>query len=103
MLDGEPKEIFRRAQSYVPQASKREEAIAFTDSIKARTDEEYLLEDRYRGSVFNVQVDGGSRTYYLEGQKEVDPWQSKLVVFVGVLMSAFGLIGLVLDRKLSRV
>ena len=103
VLDGEPKEIFRRAQSYVPQASKREEAIAFTDSIKARTDEEYLLEDRYRGSVFNVQVDGGSRTYYLEGQKEVDPWQSKLVVFVGVLMSAFGLIGLVLDRKLSRV
>ncbi len=32
----------------------------------------------------------------------IDSWQSKLVVFVGVLMTMFGLIGLFLEMKLSR-
>lgn len=35
-------------------------------------------------------------------ETEIDPWQSKLVVFVGVLMVVFGLIGIFLERKLSR-
>ena len=102
VLDGEPKEIFRHPQQYVPQSSSREEMFAFTDSIKARIDEDYLLDNDYRGSVFNVAVEGGSRTYYLDGQRETDPWQSKLVVFVGLLMAVFGIVGLGLERKFSR-
>ncbi len=101
--DGEPKEIFRHTQEFIPESGERDEAIAFLDSIKARIDEDFLLESTYRGSVFNVAVAGGSRTYYIDGDVEIDPWQSKLVVFLGVLMSALGLIGLLLDRKLSRL
>jgi len=102
VLDGEPKEIFRRPQQYVPEAAGRDAGIEFEDSIKARIDEAYMLDREFHGNVFNVRVDGGSRTYYLEAATEVDPWQNKLVVFLGVLMSILGFIGIVLDRKLSQ-
>ena len=88
VLDDEPKEVFRlRAQD---------------DDIVSRIDEDFLLEHEYRGSVFNIDVDGGSRTYYIEGSRELDPWQNKAVMFLGVLMSVFGLTGLVPDRKHDR-
>jgi hypothetical protein len=49
-----------------------------------------------------VPVKGGSRTYRLRRETEIDPWQNKAITFVGVLMLVFGTIGLVLERKLSR-
>ena len=102
VFDGESKEIFRRPDKFVPEAAKQEAEIEFLDSINARIDEVYLQDSEFHGNIFNVEVDGGSRTYYLENETEIDPWQSKLVVFVGVLMLIFGLIGIVLERKLSR-
>ncbi len=102
VLDGESKEIFRNAQQSVSRAAARETEIEFLDSINARLDEVYLRDSEFHGSIFNVEVDGGSRTYYIDGKTEVDPWQSKLVVFVGVVMALFGSIGILLERKLSR-
>jgi hypothetical protein len=86
----------------VDSPSRQPVAIEFLDSITARTDEIYLQDSGFRGNVFNVEVAGGSRTYYLLDETEVDPWHSKLVVFVGVLMLIFGLIAIFLERKLSR-
>ena len=37
----------------------------------------------------------------IEGETEIDPWQSKLIVFLGVIMTVFGAIGLLLERKLA--
>ncbi len=88
-------------QSYLSKL-EHEERAQFMNSIRDRVDEEYHLVSDIRGNIYNVAVPGGSRTYYLQGDTEIDPWQSKLVVFVGVLMSIFGLIGLFLERKLSR-
>ncbi len=102
VLDGEPKEIFRDPQRFVPKAAGRDETLIFLDSISARTDEVFLQDSEFRGGVFNVDVDGGSRTYYMAGSKEIDPWQSKLVVFFGIVMFILGLIGVFLERKLSR-
>ncbi len=102
MFDGESKEIFRHAGQFIPEAAERSAVIEFLDSIKARTDEVYLQVSEFRGHIFNVEVDGGSRTYYLENETEIDPWRSKLVVFAGVVMAMFGLIGIILERKLSR-
>lgn len=102
VFDGESKEIFFRPQLFIPEAAERDVAIEFLDSIKARIDEVYLLDREFHGNVFNVTVEGGSRTYFLEDDTEIDPWQSKLVVFVGVLMTIFGLTGIFLERKLSR-
>ena len=47
----------------------------------------------------SLEVGGGSRTYYLQDDTEIDPWQSKLIVFVGVLMTMFGLVGLFLEKN----
>lgn len=102
VFDGESKEIFHRPDQFIPEAAEREVAIEFLDSINARIDEVYLQDSEFHGNIFNVEVSGGSRTYYLENETEIDPWQSKLVVFVGVLMLIFGLIGIFLERKLSR-
>ncbi len=72
------------------------------DSIRARTDEVYRRSEKFQGMIFNVAVDGGSRTYYLEAETEIDPWQSKFVVFIGLLMAISGMTGIILDRTLSR-
>ncbi len=88
ILDGESKEFFQRSHA--------------RELVDQRRNEEYLTTWEYRGNVFNVPVDGGSRTYYLDGHRETDPWQNKGVTFIGLLLGVFGAIGLVLERKLSR-
>jgi transcriptional regulator with XRE-family HTH domain len=102
ILEGESKEIFRRPHSSISEAAERDERAKFMDAIRVRVDEEYLLTSDFRGNVYNLEVGGGSRTYYLQDDTEIDPWQSKFVVFVGVLMTMFGLVGLFLEKKLSR-
>ena len=102
VLDGEPKELFRDPERFISKAADRDEFVSVLDSVVARTDEAFLKDSEYHGSVFNVEVDGGSRTYYIDGSKEIDPWQSKFVVFVGIVMLVLGLVGVLLERKLSR-
>lgn len=100
VLEGESKEIFRDAEHFFSRTD--ETAMKFLDSINDRLDEVYLHESKFRGVVFNVKVNGGSRTFYLEHDTEIDPWQSKFFVFAGIFLAMLGLIGIVLERKLSR-
>ena len=93
VLDGESKEIFVRDQ--YPRDQRSEQMIE-------RRDEDFLTTWEYRGNVFNVSVDGGSRTYYFDGERETDPWQNKGIVFLGLLLGVFGSVGLLLERKLSK-
>ena len=102
VLEGESKEIFENPHMTIPDSIEQKQRVAFMDSIKARIDEEFVLASDFRGDVYNIGVKGGSRTFYLRDVTEIDPWQSKLVVFLGVLMAMFGLIGLILEKKLSR-
>ncbi len=101
VLAGESKEIFYDPAKAVPRVADHDEVVRITDSIKARVDEQYILVNDYRGDIYNIEVEGGSRTYYLTNSRSTHPWQSKLVVFVGVLMTMFGVIGFLLERKLS--
>lgn len=101
VLEGEPKEIFSSPGRFMPNGGDREEANEYMNSINARLDEVFLQERVFLGDAFNVEVEGGSRTYYLTSDTEVDPWQSKLVVFFGVIMTVLGIFGVVLERKLS--
>ncbi len=102
VLEGEPKEIFNDPSRFMPGGIGREEVNEYMNSINARTDEVFLQERGFLGDAFNVAVDGGSRTYYLSSETEVDPWQGKLVVFFGVIMTVLGLIGIIMERKLAR-
>jgi transcriptional regulator with XRE-family HTH domain len=100
VLEGESKEVFRDPQ--VPRGADNEQAAAIVNAIRARIDEDFLRTEAFTGNVFNVPVEGGSRTYYLQNNTRVDPWQNKAITFLGVLMFVFGIIGLVLEKKLSR-
>lgn len=100
--EGEPKEIFRRPQMAVAELADHQARAAAGDAIRARINEDFVLSSRFRGSIFNVKTDGGSRTYYLQSETEIDPWQNKGVTFLGVLLAILGLAGIALERKLSR-
>lgn len=99
VLEGESKEIFRNPP--IPRGADGAEANAIVNGILDRVDEDYLRMDAFAGELFNVPVEGGSRTYYLHSEQQIDPWQNKAVTLVGVVMLAFGAVGLLLERKLS--
>lgn len=102
VLEGEPKELFANPGAFVPGHFSPELRLKYVDAIRARYDEDFLQRTQYLGDVFNTRVDGGSRTYYLQNETEIDPWQNKFVVFIGVLLSVFGLVAISLEKKLSR-
>ncbi len=102
VLEGESKEIFINPHRILPEASDRDATNQFLDSIKVRVDEVYLQRSEFYGNIYNVMVPGGSRTYTLQSKTEYNPWQNKFIVFIGVLMTILGLIGIVLESKLSR-
>ena len=97
--EGESKEIFRNP--LIPRGADPAEANRILNDIQDRADEDYLRTSSFAGEIFNVPVDGGSRTYYLHNEQQVDPWQNKAVTFIGVIMLAFGAVGLLLERKLA--
>ena len=99
--DGESKLVFYDPQRSMPRGLDREAETGFLNSIAARANEDYLLLSEFHGNFYNVEVEGGSRSYRLTSETEIDPWQSKLVVFIGVLMTVLGLTGIFLERKLS--
>ena len=104
VLEGEPKEIFSNPHRFLSRGVRSEDQAAFNKelaAITARTNEMYLLLKGNRGSVFNEPVTGGSRTYYFQGEMVIDPWQSKLIVFIGIFMLVLGVTGIFLERKLS--
>lgn len=99
VLEGEPMEIFREQNP--PLGLSQEERDRYRYDLYARTDKHYIQSEEYAGELFNKAVEGGSRTYYLRGDTEIDPWQNKAVTAIGLLMLVFGSIGIVLERKLS--
>lgn len=99
VLEGESKEIFRNPP--IPRGADDAQGAAIRNQMLARVDEDYLRTEAYAGEIFNVPVEGGSRTYYLHSDQQIDPWQNKAVTFVGIVMLAFGTVGLLLERKLS--
>ena len=100
VMEGESKEIFEEQR--IPLGADHDTVNTIRNAIMDRIDEDYLRTDRYAGNIFNIPVEGGSRTYRLRGKTEIDPWQNKAITFVGVLLLVFGIVGLVLEKKLSR-
>lgn len=99
VLEGESKEIFRHPP--IPRGADGRESAELMNAILDRVDEDYQRTDTFAGEIFNVPVEGGSRTYYLHSEQQIDPWQNKAITFIGVIMLVFGAVGLLLERKLS--
>ena len=95
--DGESKEIFEQKYNIYRQPVDR------APDIQARMDEVYVTTRSYRGDVFSLPVDGGSRTFFMtDGREGLEPWQNKAVAALGVLLLMLGVTGIVLEKKLSR-
>lgn len=87
---GEPKEIF-------------EEEARDSPDIESRIDQDYFVTRYYRGDIFVVPVDGGSRTYSMTNVfPNAIAWQNQAVATLGVLLLVLGVTGIMLEKKLSR-
>lgn len=94
VLEGEPREVFRNPHLGVSSAATADEINAAVDRIRSRIDEVFWPSTEFLGTMFNMPVDGGSRTWYLENEVEIDPWQNKAVTFAGIVLLVAGAIGL---------
>ena len=101
VLEGESKEIIPQPGTIQSKSATKQDIDDSYESIWSRIDQDYILRSEFYGDIYNVKVEGGSRTYYLKSKNNIDPWQSKLVVFIGVIVTMLGLTGILLDRKLS--
>jgi transcriptional regulator with XRE-family HTH domain len=97
VLEGESRELFR-----ILDLSCAGAGCDARVPLEARLDEKFLTTRRFRGDVFNVPVDGGSRTYYRASSRTTDPWLNKAVAALGVFLAVFGFTGIALEKKLSR-
>ena len=95
VLDGEPEEVFLNARRspFAQESGKL---------LSERTDKDYIMTRTYRGNVFNIPVDGGSRTYRLEDETRAESWINKAIASLGVILAVLGLTGFVLEKKLAR-
>jgi transcriptional regulator with XRE-family HTH domain len=103
VLEGEPLEIFRAVSNdyYRDRYGVGDDEV---ESLRARIDEDYIQTSEYRGPIFVMPVDGGSRTYQVANSVGigVDPWQNKVAAMIGVFLLVLGASGIFLEKKLSR-
>lgn len=97
--DGESKDIFVRG---LHSSGSVSEFLQLRERLEERLDADFLQTRTYRGDIFNVPVEGGSRTYQLTKLSPVEAWQNNAAAAVGVLLAAFGVTCIGLEKKLSR-
>ncbi|TQV73723.1 helix-turn-helix transcriptional regulator [Aliikangiella marina] len=98
VLAGESKEIFSNYRHQMPMS--REEQVKIDREMTQRLDEVYRITDIYRGDIFNVPVEGGSRTFRLVDTRHEDRIENRFLSVFGILLTLLGLFGFVLEKKL---
>ena len=100
VLPNESKEIFH---NYLEQEFESREAMRQKKTEMAqRLDEVYLLSSSYRGNIFNVSVEGGSRTYQLNHTVTMQRVENRYLAVSGLLLFLMGAFGFVLEKKFFR-
>ena len=98
VLSGESKEIFSHYQQRHYKTG--EEFRAANQKMTERLNEKYLLLSGYRGDIFNVPVDGGSRTYELRGVKTDNRIENRFLMVFGLFAFLLGGAGFLLEKRL---
>jgi len=100
VLAGESKEIFdnyNRREFLTDREQNREREAAMTE----RLEEKYLLTPYYRGDIFNIPAEGGSRTFKLYGQREEPRIENRVIAVVGIFLALCGIFGFILEKKMT--
>ena len=71
-------------------------------SSELHLDEVHLLSSSYRGNIFNVSVEGGSRTYQLNHTVTMQRVENRYLAVSGLLLFLMGAFGFVLEKKFFR-
>jgi transcriptional regulator with XRE-family HTH domain len=101
VLVGESSDVFRAIFDGGARAARGIDSDEL-DRLRARLDEHYIQTSSYRGEIFNIPVQGGSRTYRMTRFRPVDAWQNIAVAAMGVFLLVVGGTGIFLEKKLSR-
>jgi len=99
VLESEAKEIFLNWTSIIPQGEKWKN---FRLEINSRRNEDFLTINDYKGNIYNIPVEGGSRTYYLRNEINIERSENRMLVLFGLLFLIVGLSGLILEKKFFR-
>jgi len=107
VLEGEPKEIFTRWGQTLPHSFNsttegRNKKDGLRVEFEKRRNEDFLTINDYKGNVFNIPVTGGSRTYYLKNDVNIERSENRMLVLFGLLFLILGLSGLILEKKFFR-
>lgn len=111
---GESRLIFdnwrRSIETKFGSESATETAKAVSDKwqeIYHRLDESYVVTNDYKGEIFVLPVEGGSRTYKLMPQtsdgKEVLRRENRLLMLLGLLLTFAGMAGFVVEYRLRSI
>ncbi|HSC68148.1 MAG TPA: helix-turn-helix transcriptional regulator [Cellvibrio sp.] len=116
--EGESKLIFDNWKSnfdlvpgfaYPPEevANLRKILIAKKQEMDQRKAETYLLTNDYKGEVFVVAAEGGSRTYQLHelyrAGKTVSQTENRLLMLFGFLLTFSGITGFFVEHRLRKI
>jgi transcriptional regulator with XRE-family HTH domain len=97
VLENESKEVFN---DFMRGYQDSEETIKDrTLELNRRLNERYLLSSSYKGDIFNIPVEGGSRTYRLDGFKTATQIENRYITFIGLFLLLSGIFGFILERK----
>jgi len=107
VLEGEPKEIFQYwRQNLSDSLNRTKDGRSKIDvvriSFEKRRNEDFLTSNDYKGTIFNITVAGGSRTYYLRDDRNIERSENRMLVLFGLLFLSLGISGFVLERKFFR-
>ncbi len=69
--------------------------------LTERLDGAVVTTYQFRGLAFESEVQGGTRRYELEGEREVGRPVNRYLRFAAVLLATSGLFGFLLQHKLS--
>ncbi|MES2822070.1 MAG: helix-turn-helix transcriptional regulator [Pseudomonadota bacterium] len=110
ILSGEPQDLFesyekllnsRRSSGEI--ASHEELNKKWYEFTSTRRRPNYLALPNYQGSIFNVAVEEGSRTYFFKDSRETNHPQNRFLVLIGALLGFAGLFGFFVEFRLRRI
>jgi transcriptional regulator with XRE-family HTH domain len=107
-LPGEPSDYFESffqllLQQRVAEVITEQERFQRMDEINKRRVRDYRVIDDYRGKAYTEDVPGGQRTYYFQHASEFERPQNRWLMLAGVLFSAGGIVGLIVEARLRQV
>ncbi len=100
VLEGEPGDIY---ETQLRRSGTGQELMENQRKLTERLDGSVVTTYQFRGSVFESDVQGGTRRYELEGERVVGRPANRYLRFAAVLLVASGLFGFLLQHKLSHL